>query len=298
MFSQGPLIRLPRPMADSFHSGNPPSAVHQPSYGDSTSSLHSSPQTFASEHDSQSSAFSYPPLTRPPNRRPHNLFSSTMSLHVSTDIENEHDLNEATARPSNAHKHAQFHMSISSQNGDSHFEPAQSNESESDDSASHHHSDGIHQPRSQDGSAAATSVVPHGLSRPLTPQEDEKLAYLERLKHFLATAPSYWDSNDPSASNSASFANNAFNGPGIDIVAHRSMALGHAPPHPQLNRFLLPSQEFVTCVLWNGLYHITGTDIVRALVFRFDVGIIILLCATQAYKYHTHLRLLVDRSGT
>lgn len=26
----------------------------------------------------------------------------------------------------------------------------------------------------------------------------------------------------------------------------------------------------MSCVLWNGLYHITGTDIVRALVFRFD----------------------------
>lgn len=28
--------------------------------------------------------------------------------------------------------------------------------------------------------------------------------------------------------------------------------------------------EYVTCVLWSGLYHITGTDIVRALVFRFE----------------------------
>lgn len=37
-----------------------------------------------------------------------------------------------------------------------------------------------------------------------------------------------------------------------------------------MNRFLLPSGEFVSCVLWGGLYHITGTDIVRALVFRFD----------------------------
>ena len=26
----------------------------------------------------------------------------------------------------------------------------------------------------------------------------------------------------------------------------------------------------MTCVLWGGLYHITGTDIVRALVFRFE----------------------------
>ncbi|TFK26980.1 STE-domain-containing protein [Coprinopsis marcescibilis] len=46
----------------------------------------------------------------------------------------------------------------------------------------------------------------------------------------------------------------------------------NAPGHPQLNRFMLPTQEFVTCVLWKGLYHITGTDIVRALVFRFEVS--------------------------
>jgi transcription factor STE12 len=44
-----------------------------------------------------------------------------------------------------------------------------------------------------------------------------------------------------------------------------------APHHPALNRFLLPNHEYVTCVLWNGLYHISGTDIVRALVFRFEV---------------------------
>jgi transcription factor STE12 len=59
-----------------------------------------------------------------------------------------------------------------------------------------------------------------------------------------------------------------------------------ASPHPNLNRFLLPNGEYVACVFWNGLYHITGTDIgkhqdrsdwhlcsnssVRALVFRFE----------------------------
>lgn len=32
-------------------------------------------------------------------------------------------------------------------------------------------------------------------------------------------------------------------------------------PHPNLNRFLLPNGEYVACVFWNGLYHITGTDI-------------------------------------
>lgn len=57
--------------------------------------------------------------------------------------------------------------------------------------------------------------------------------------------------------------NGAGSGPGGDAYAQGM--------HPSLNRFMLPSQEFVTCVLWNGLYHITGTDIVRALVFRFEV---------------------------
>ncbi|KAJ7041614.1 hypothetical protein C8F04DRAFT_947099 [Mycena alexandri] len=41
--------------------------------------------------------------------------------------------------------------------------------------------------------------------------------------------------------------------------------------HPALNRFLLPSQEYVLCVLWDGLYCITATDIIRMLVFRFVV---------------------------
>lgn len=87
-----------------------------------------------------------------------------------------------------------------------------------------------------------------GLSRPLTVQEQERLAHLDRLKFFLATAPSRWSTkqeDDPD--------NHHLN-----------------PSHPALNRFLLPNQEYVSCVLWNGLYHITGTDIVRALVFRFE----------------------------
>ncbi|KAJ7047144.1 STE like transcription factor-domain-containing protein [Mycena alexandri] len=80
-----------------------------------------------------------------------------------------------------------------------------------------------------------------GLSRPLPPPEAERLAYLDRLKFFLLTAPSRWD---------------------VDAIT--------LTPHPAINRFLLPTQEYVSCVLWNGLYHITGTDIIRALVSRFD----------------------------
>ena len=44
--------------------------------------------------------------------------------------------------------------------------------------------------------------------------------------------------------------------------------------HHTIRLFLLPNHEYVTCVLWNGLYHISRTDIVRALqvVFRFEVS--------------------------
>jgi len=84
-------------------------------------------------------------------------------------------------------------------------------------------------------------------TRSLTQQEQDRIAYLDRLKFFLATAPSHWNT-----SNTATSTN--------DIPS----------PHPLLHRFPLPSSEHVTCVLWGGLYHISGTDIVRALTFRFE----------------------------
>ncbi|EKM52829.1 uncharacterized protein PHACADRAFT_31267 [Phanerochaete carnosa HHB-10118-sp] len=93
-----------------------------------------------------------------------------------------------------------------------------------------------------------------GLSRPLTHKERELLAHLDRLKFFLATAPSRWtDAAD------------------VNPADPSSLPVGHPnSAHPALNRFLLPNSEYVSCVLWGGLYHITGTDIVRALVFRFE----------------------------
>ncbi|KAG8872202.1 homeodomain transcription factor ste12 [Tulasnella sp. 331] len=124
--------------------------------------------------------------------------------------------------------------------------------------------------------------------RPLTAHEEDMLAHLDRLKFFLATAPSRWaasaenaaggpspSSQDPHFSNSilgindSSEASNSSSG----INPTNAAAGASAPvslPHPALNRFLIPSGEYVSCVLWNGLYHITGTDIVRALIFRFD----------------------------
>lgn len=68
------------------------------------------------------------------------------------------------------------------------------------------------------------------------------LETVDKLKFFLATAPTTFPPSSSATTGEAAQA---------------------------LNRFLLPTGEFVSCVLWNGLYHITGTDIVRALTFRF-----------------------------
>ncbi|CAG8633483.1 245_t:CDS:2 [Acaulospora morrowiae] len=57
---------------------------------------------------------------------------------------------------------------------------------------------------------------------------------VDELKYWLATAPVNWE------------------------------------PDQNIRRYLLPTGEYISCVLWNSLYHITGTDIVRSLVFRFQ----------------------------
>ncbi|CAG8435317.1 5550_t:CDS:1 [Diversispora eburnea] len=57
---------------------------------------------------------------------------------------------------------------------------------------------------------------------------------VDDLKYWLATAPVSWEADQ------------------------------------NIRRYLLPTGEYISCVLWNSLYHITGTDIVRSLVFRFQ----------------------------
>lgn len=94
------------------------------------------------------------------------------------------------------------------------------------------------------------------LTRPLTVQEHENLIYLDNLKFFLATAPSRWSSTPSGLTQNDSFPMNSSGHP--------------ASSHPSMNRFLLPSSEYITCVSWNNRYFITGTDIVRALIFRFE----------------------------
>lgn len=71
------------------------------------------------------------------------------------------------------------------------------------------------------------------------------LEAVDKLKFFLATAPGSFDTSpyDPN-----------------DPVAREERCL---------NRFQLPTGELISCVLWNGLFHVSGTDIVRALHFRF-----------------------------
>ncbi|OWT39678.1 transcription factor STE12 [Cryptococcus neoformans] len=87
--------------------------------------------------------------------------------------------------------------------------------------------------------------------RPLTERESHLVKHLSRLQFFLATAPTRWMGTGERTS--SSFQDNSL-----------------SSPHPNLNRFLLLNGEYVACVFWNGLYHITGTDIIRALVFRFE----------------------------
>ena len=41
-------------------------------------------------------------------------------------------------------------------------------------------------------------------------------------------------------------------------------------PESMIRRFLLPTGEYVSCVLWSNLFHVSGTDIVRCLSFRFQ----------------------------
>ena len=260
------------------------------------SSTHSSPRSYSVDVDLYQNTYipnpypqSHAGSTRPAPRKA----ASYGPLQVSTDnTHREEDPNERTARPGNAHVHAQFHSQTVPLPSQSHpIGPPSVTPMDEDTFQNSDPQEDI----SQVDYTGSTPGLSGGLSRPLKPLEQERLAHLDRLKFFLATAPSRWDS----AGNGSSSAtvntqsgtaaipmtnmypqvngNTGFNG--MDPLAmsmHPSVptpGVPHSLHHPSLNRFLLPSQEYVTCVLWNGLYHITGTDIVRALVFRFEVGV-------------------------
>jgi transcription factor STE12 len=71
---------------------------------------------------------------------------------------------------------------------------------------------------------------------PLTREQvEENIRLMDDLKFFLATAPANWQNNQI------------------------------------IRRYYLNTDEgFVSCVYWNNLYFITGTDIVRCVVYRFE----------------------------
>ena len=162
----------------------------------------------------------YPPQRQSSQRRP----SPTSSLQITTTtISQEQDADEQTAHPSRMQPQ---------------FPPPQPQHSA---------------PSTESAPQKSAPFSALTFTRPLTHREQELLAHLDRLKFFLATAPSRWNAGEQDESDPS------------------SIPVGHpSSTHPALNRFLLPNQEYVSCVLWGGLYHITGTDIVRALVFRFE----------------------------
>lgn len=164
-----------------------------------------------------------------------------------TEGPHDHDPMDFTAHPSRPHTHYQFRVN-----------DHQASKQEDDDSSVH----------SFDRSGEILPVC-NGFNRPLNHHEQERIAHLDRLKFFLATAPSRWDSNNGTTDADGSTMMTTSSDPSDPLSS--TMPAGHASTsHPALNRFLLPTSEYVSCVLWNGLYHITGTDIVRALVFRFE----------------------------
>ena len=66
------------------------------------------------------------------------------------------------------------------------------------------------------------------------PIETTLLDSVERLRYFLGTAPLNWTDGET------------------------------------MRRHLLPNGEYVSCVLWKDVFHITGTDIIRVLLYRFQ----------------------------
>ncbi|KAJ3055415.1 homeodomain transcription factor ste12 [Rhizophlyctis rosea] len=78
---------------------------------------------------------------------------------------------------------------------------------------------------------SAPSTAPSSPRMAHTPHDITHLA--DRLKIFLSTAPSTW------------------------------------VPGEVLKRFPLPNGEYITCIYWSNMFYITGTDIVRSLMFRF-----------------------------
>ncbi|CAK5271878.1 unnamed protein product, partial [Mycena citricolor] len=181
--------------------------------------------------------------------RPSLSLTSSMGLNSGLDDSSEH-----TAKPGNAHVHTAFHsqslpLPHARGHGEQRLLAMGDGVGSDEDARMQQYLNGM-----PAESTAHDATMNGALSRPLSNVEAERLTYLDRLKFFLATAPSRWDVEDES----------------VPHLGHTNSNPITSTSHPALNRFLLPTQEYVSCVLWNGLFHITGTDIVRALVFRFE----------------------------
>ncbi|TKX22251.1 transcription factor STE12 [Elsinoe australis] len=82
--------------------------------------------------------------------------------------------------------------------------------------------------------APETFLLDQDAQQSLPPDSVVALQQVDNLKYFLISAPVDWAQDQ------------------------------------YIRRFLLPTGEYVSCVLWSNLFHITGTDIVRCLAFRFQ----------------------------
>ena len=81
--------------------------------------------------------------------------------------------------------------------------------------------------------APETFLLDNNAHRALPQDAVVALQQVDNLKYFLISAPVDWS------------------------------------PDQYIRRFLLPTGEYVSCVLWGNLFHISGTDVVRCLAFRF-----------------------------
>ncbi|EMC97010.1 hypothetical protein BAUCODRAFT_130293 [Baudoinia panamericana UAMH 10762] len=82
--------------------------------------------------------------------------------------------------------------------------------------------------------APETFLLDHEAQQSLPADSVVALQQVDNLKYFLISAPVDWSQDQ------------------------------------YIRRFLLPTGEYVSCVLWSNLFHISGTDIVRCLSFRFQ----------------------------
>ncbi|KAG0737382.1 hypothetical protein G6F22_009656 [Rhizopus arrhizus] len=73
------------------------------------------------------------------------------------------------------------------------------------------------------------------LHSPTNENTEERMSQIDELKYFLGTATNDWDSCC------------------------------------KIRSFPLSTGESISCVYWNDLFHITGTDIVRTLLYRFHL---------------------------